>query len=151
LIEVRENILNPKAGGICTINEAKTVYNSGGPVQIANFAESSRSSDKVGFSFDVKHQGTGDLYEKDTICNKETRAFEDRVHVKVDAGVPGVACTGLSAGTEGFVKLFGGTKPISCTLTVPNPSDYELPVTITLGYDYEVSQATQILVKHSGE
>lgn len=147
---VRENILNPKAGGVCTINEDKAVYNSGSPVQITGFTESARASDKVGFSFTVAHQGTGDLYEQDTLCNKQ-RAFEDRVYVKVDAGIPGVACSGLGGGTEGFVKLFGGSKPITCTITIPNPSDYELPVTITLGYDYEVGQSTQILVKHSGE
>lgn len=147
---VRENILNPKAGGVCTINEPKTVYNSGAPVQVTDFTESARASDKVGFSFTVTHQGTGDLYEQDSLCNKE-RAFEDKVHVKVDIGMAGLACSGLGGGTEGFVKLFGGTKPITCTVTIPNPSDYELPVTITMGYDYEVGQSTQILVRHSGE
>jgi hypothetical protein len=147
---VRENILNPKEGGICEINEDKTVYNSGSPVQITGFTESARASDKIGFSFNVEHQGTGDIYEQDTLCNKE-RALEDRVYVKVDAGMAGVSCSGLDGGTEGFVKLFGGTKPVQCTLTVPSPADYEVPVTITLGYDYEVGQTTQILVKHSGE
>ncbi len=147
---VRENLLNPKENGICEINEAKTVYNSGAPVQVTEFAESARSSDKIGFSFNIAHQGTGDVSEKDTVCNS-ARALEDRVYVKVDAGMTGVACSGLGGGTEGFVKLFGGTKPVQCTLTIPNPSDYEVPVTITLGYDYEVGQSTQILVKHSGE
>ncbi len=149
---VRENILTPRAGGICEINEAKTVYNSGSPVQVASLTESARSSDKIGFTFIVQHMGTGDIYEKDTLCNKQSRAFEDRVHVSVDAGISGLSCSGLSdGGTEGFVKLFGGSKPISCTLTLPTPSDYKLPVTITLGYDYEVGQSTQILVKHAGE
>ncbi len=147
---VRENILNPKAGGVCIINDDKAVYNSGAPVQITGFTESARSSDKIGFSFNVEHQGTGDIYEQDTTCNKE-RAFEDRVYVKVDAGIPGLACSALGGGTEGFVKMFGGIKPVQCTLTVPSPSDYELPVTITIGYDYEVGQSTQILVKHTGE
>jgi hypothetical protein len=147
---VRENILNPQTGGVCTINEDKTVYNSGAPVQVSDFSESARASDKVGFSFTVGHQGTGDLYEQDTLCNKE-RTFEDKVYVKVDIGMPGLSCSGLGGGIEGPVKLFGGSKPITCTVTIPSPSDYELPVTITLGYDYEVGQSTQILVKHSGE
>jgi hypothetical protein len=147
---VRENILSPKPG-ICIINEDKRVYNSGAPVQATSLTESARSSDKIGFSFTIQHQGTGDIYEQDTLCNKASRAFEDRVYVKVDAGIPGLACSGLSQTTEGFVKLYGGSKTISCTLTIPSPSDYELPVTITLGYDYEVGQSTQILVKHSGE
>lgn len=150
---VRENILNPRAGGICEINEAKTVYNSGAPVHVATLTESARSSDKIGFTFTIQHMGTGDIYEKDTTCDKSSRAFEDRVYVVVDAGGNGVSCSGLgeAGGTEGFVKLFGGTKPVSCTLTIPNPGDYKLPVTITLGYDYEVGQSTQILVKHAGE
>ncbi len=148
---VRENILNPKAGGICTINEGKTVYNSGAPAQVTSLTENARSSTKVGFSFTIQHQGTGDVYEQDTLCNKESRTFEDRVFVSIDAGIPGLSCSGLDAGTSGSIKLFGGAKTISCTLTIPSPSDYELPLTITLGYDYEISQSTQILVKHTGE
>lgn len=150
---VRENILNPQEGGICTINEAKTVYNSGAPVHVATLTENARSNDKIGFTFAIQHLGTGDIYEQETLCNKESTAYEDRVYVSVDAGVEGLSCSGLGegGGTEGFVKLFGGTKTVSCTLTLPNPSDYKLPLTITLGYDYEVSQSTQILVKHAGE
>jgi len=145
---VRENILNPKAGGVCEINADKTVYNSGGPIQISEFSESARASDKIGFSFTIAHQGSGDLYERDTLCNND-RQFEDRIYVTVDVGISGLACSGLGGGSEGFVKLFGGSKPITCTVTIPTPSDYELPVTVTLGYDYEVGQSTQILVKHS--
>ncbi len=148
---VRENILNPKSGGVCTINEDKTIFNSGAPVQVTGLTENARSSDKIGFSFTIQHQGTGDIYEQDTLCNKEARTFEDRIFVNVDAGVQGLSCSGLDTGTSGSVKLFGGTKTISCTLTVPNPSDYQLPLAITIGYDYEVSQSTQILVKHAGE
>ena len=148
---VRENILNPQAGGICTINEAKTMYNSGAPIQVTSLTESARSSDKVGFSFTITHSGTGNIYEQDTLCNKESKSFEDRLYVSVDAGIPGLICSGLSEGTEGFVKMFGDTKTISCTLTIPNPGDYELPVRIELGYDYESSTSTQILVKHAGE
>lgn len=147
---VRENILNPKEGGICEINEDKTVFNSGAPIQLTEFTESKRSSDKIGFSFNVAHQGTGDIYEQDTLCNNE-RSLENKVYIKVNAGMAGVACSGLDGGTEGFVKLFSGIKTIQCTLTIPSPADYEVPVTITLGYDYEVGQTTQILVKHAGE
>jgi len=149
---VRENILNPKLGGICVINEQKPVFNSGAPVQISSVTENARSSTKIGFTFTVQHVGTGSVYEQNTICNKASRAYENEVYVKVDAGVPGVSCSGLGGegATEGSVKLFGGSKVVSCTLTLANPSDYKLPVTITLGYDYEVSQSSQILVKHAG-
>lgn len=147
---IRENILNPKPG-ICTINEAKKVYNSGAPVQITSLTESARSSDKIGFSFTISHSGNGHIYEKDSLCNKESMSFEDKVYVIVDAGISGLSCSGLSEGTEGSVKLFNGEKTVSCTLTVPNPSDYELPLRIELGYDYESSASTQILVKHTGE
>lgn len=150
---IRENILSPKAGGICEVNEAKKVFNSGGPVQITEFSESARASDKVGFSFKVRHQGAGNIYEPASVCSKETRAFEDRVSVKVEAGVPGLACSGLgdAGATEGTIKLFGGEKVVTCTLTLASAGDYKLPLTITLGYDYESSTSTQILVKHTGE
>ncbi len=148
---VAENILAQKNTEICKVNEAKEVFNSGAPVQVSSLTESARSSSKIGFTFTVEHKGTGDIYEKDTMCNKESRVFEDRVYVKVDAGVEGVACSGLDQQTEGFVKLVGGSKVVSCTLDVANPSDYKLPIAITLGYDYEVGQSTQIVVKSSGE
>lgn len=149
---VRENILNPEAGGICTINQDKTVFNSAAPIQVTSFKENARSKNKIGFTFTIAHVGTGDVFEQDTLCKREARRFEDKIFVKVTSETGNLECSGLSgpALQEGTVTLYGGTKPITCTLEVAAPRDFETPITIELGYDYEEDIITQIIVKHSG-
>ncbi|MBI4148175.1 hypothetical protein HY490_02695 [Candidatus Woesearchaeota archaeon] len=150
---VRGNILNPPEGGICNINENKQVFNSGAPVQIENFQESARAKDKIGFSFDVKQRGTGEVFEKRSRCDRTQRKNEDRVYVIVDSRIAGLTCTGLqSSGTkaEGFVTLFDDTKLITCTQPITSKSDFEQVVSIEATYDYEEFAQTEITVKSSG-
>jgi len=151
---VRENILNPIAGGICEINEDKPFANSGAPVQIANVKESARAKDKIAFTFDVKHVGTGAVYEKESTCDKTTRTPADRVHLLVETRVPGLTCSQLNPTregvVEGFRKILDGSSTITCTQTVSR-GDYELPLTITLTYDYETTVQTDVTIKHTGE
>jgi hypothetical protein len=152
LLCIRKNPLNPKEGGICKINEEKQVFNSGAPVQVTSLKESARARDKVGFVFTVEHKGEGSVFELDQNCDETTTRFNDKIHVKVDTGMTGLSCSGLSGGdTEGDVILYGGSKPISCTQMITSPGDYNLPVTIELTYDYENSVETSLTVKHTGE
>ncbi|MEM3154932.1 MAG: hypothetical protein QW165_05230 [Candidatus Woesearchaeota archaeon] len=151
---VRENLLTPRAGGICEINEDKRVFNSGAPVQVANFRESTRARDKIGFSFEVKNIGTGNVFERNKMCDRSERKNENRVFVIVETGLSGLQCTGLETsgrGAEGFVTLYGGTKIVTCTQSVSTRSDYEQLVNIELIYDYEQSIQSSITVKSSGE
>ncbi len=151
---VLSNILNPKEGAICAINEDKQVFNSGAPLQIQNVRESARAKDKVGFSFEVRKAGTGQVYEKKSKCNKTDRKNENRVHITVDSKMDGLTCTGLtSAGTkaEGFVTLFDGIKLITCTQPVTTKTDFEQVVGISTVYDYEDFVQTELTVKSSGE
>jgi len=147
----REDILDiaNDENAICEINDEKTVYNSGAPVQIENFKETARGTNKIGFNFDIKHKGSGDIFEKASVCDDSDRKFEDVVYVTVDTGLPGLSCSSLDSGTEGSMKLYGGHKTISCTQEVSNPTDFEKPVTITVEYDYEEDKTTEIIIKHS--
>jgi len=151
---IRANILTPEAGGICEINEGKPVFNSGAPVQIANVRESTRARDKIGFSFEVVNVGTGEVFERETACDRSTRAKADRVFVIVKTNMPGISCTGLSTtGTraEGYVTLFSNTKIITCSQTVTSRTDFEQLLSIEAIYDYEEFQQTTLTVKSSGE
>lgn len=151
---VRENILAPEAGGICEINEAKPVFNSGAPVQIASIKESARAKDKISFTFEITNAGTGDTFERGSVCDTSTRAKQDRVYVIVDTGMPGISCTGLStSGTkaEGFTTLFGGKKVVTCTQAVTTRTDFEQQINIEIVYDYEQYIQTDLTVKSSGE
>src|SRR3989338_7050642 len=90
---VREDLLTPKSGGICEINQDKPVFNSGAPVQFSNFKESTRAKDKVGFTFEVRNVGGGSIFERSSICNRNDRKMENRVYVVVSSGISGVQCT----------------------------------------------------------
>jgi hypothetical protein len=148
------NNLQPEAEEICVVNEEKPVFNSAGPVQVSRITESARARDKIGLSFEISNAGTGDIFERGSVCDRSTRAKENRVYVIVDAGLPGLQCTGLTTtGTkaEGFTTLFEGKKIVTCTLPVPTRSAYEKQWSIEVTYDYEEFKQTQITVKSSGE
>ena len=151
---VRENILNPAPEGICEITGAKPAFNSGGPIQFSNFKESARARNKIGFSFEVKNVGGGDVFAKRTLCDKTQRKNKDSVYVKVDTNLPGLSCTGLETSgktAEGYITLFDGSKIVTCTQTVDTRTDFEQLITIDAEYDYEEYQQTAITVKSSGE
>ena len=74
---------------VCVISEKKTVYSSSAPVQIENFKEEVAGTDKVTFSFDIVHRGTGAVSKKDTSCSDET-IDKDKVWVEVNSGLAGL-------------------------------------------------------------
>lgn len=147
---VREDNLETEEG-VCEVNEDKKVYNSGSPVQVTTFKEAARAKNKVSFTFDITHKGNGNIYRKETKCESE-RKNEDVVWVSVEAGIDGeLKCSGLSDGTdtEGYAKLYEGTKPIICTQETDTENDYETPVVIKIKYDYKENKETEVLVKHT--
>jgi hypothetical protein len=151
---VRENLLTPRTGGICELNEDKSVFNSGAPVQVTNFREATRAKDKVGFSFEVKNVGTGSVFQRNSMCDRSERKNENRVYVIVETGLSGLQCTGLETagrGAEGFVTLYDGSKIVSCAQSISSRSDYEQLINIETIYDYEQSIQSTIVVKNSGE
>ena len=151
---VRENILNPEAGGICEINEDKPVFNSGAPVQVGTVKETARAKDKIGFSFEITNAGSGAIFERGSVCDRSSRAQENRVYVIVNSGMPGLQCTSLTtSGTkaEGFSTIFEGKKIVTCTQTVTSRTDFEQLVDIEVIYDYEEYKQTTLTVKSSGE
>ncbi|RMD58378.1 hypothetical protein D6825_01060 [Candidatus Woesearchaeota archaeon] len=149
---VRKNLLSPRPGGICSVSEAKQVHNSGSPVHIQNLKQTTRSGNKIGFSFEVANIGSGELYERNSNCDKTNRKSSNRAYLIVNTGLSGLQCTGLNPvqdGAEGWITLYGGRKQISCTQTISNPADYEQLINIEAIYDYSQSAQTNIIVKSS--
>ncbi len=150
-----DNLDSTTEGRVCKVTETKTVYNSGAPVHIENFKEIPSAKDKVRFTFDVVHKGTGDIYKKSTTCSKDTRADENKVWVEVQSTIAGsISCSNLADGsdTNGYVRLYSqGKNTVSCTQQVTTNSDYETPINIKLQYDYEQTKTTEILIKHLPE
>ncbi|MBI4140410.1 hypothetical protein HY485_01090 [Candidatus Woesearchaeota archaeon] len=150
---VRSNILSPEAGGICEINQDKAVFNSGGTLQFGTLTESARAKDKVGFTFEIKKAGAGDVFEKESSCDRTQKNKADKVFVKVDTKMNGVSCSGLTSSgsvASGFVTLFDGSKVISCTQPASSRTNFEQLVSLEAGYDFENFAQTTITVKSSG-
>lgn len=151
LICITRDILDTTYDKVCRVNEAKTVQNSGAPIQVSNFMESPRGKDKVQFSFDVNHMSNGNFFRAGSKC-EYTTANERVVHVSVNTNLPGLKCTGLNDGTDtsGFVTLFGGSpRKVTCSQDAASTSDYEQVVNIEVTYDYLTSVETRMLVKHA--
>ena len=150
---VLSDILNPPLGAICEVNEAKTVFNSGSPVQISNFKESARARDKIGFTFDVLNGGVGEIFERNSRCDRVQRQRANRVFLTIETNLPGLTCTGLettTTGAQGFTTLYSGIKTVSCTQPVTGRADFEQMVRIEAVFDIEESTTTEIVVKSSG-
>lgn len=153
---IKEDLQKPNDAEVCTINGAKAVSSSGAPVQISDLKEFAGGPNAVRFTFKVVAANTGgEVSERASEC-AETYLFEDRVYVTVDTGMAGdLSCsgfvgTGVTTGTtEGFVKLSGGSRQITCTQTVTDneKADYVKAITITAEYDYKSSTQTNVLVK----
>ena len=136
---------------VCTLDEIKTAYNSGGPIQILNFEETPRGKEEISFTFEIWHQGTGEVYELSSLCDDSIQT-SDRVYIAIDTGISGLECTGLTGGDQssGYINLYEGKRSVTCTQDVSGATgDYEKVVEIITQYDYEQAITTNVLVKHA--
>jgi hypothetical protein len=151
---VRNDLLSTTAGGVCNVNEAKPVFNSGAPLQVTNVQQSAVGKDKLRISFEIKKPGSGEIYRKESNGCELTRD-KNKVHVRVDAGMEGLSCTGFDVrsgkGVEGDVTLYDGTKIITCDQQINQKGDYETELKIDLSYDHLQSATEEIKVRHAPE
>lgn len=154
---VLRDLLNVRDDSICDPSGSKPVYSSGAPVQLSNFRQTIGGKDKIGFSFDVVHMGNGNLFKYGDGSDaaecpsdpSQRRRNENKVFVRVDPRMGSIKCSGLDGGSNGFVTLVNGKRPIMCTLELsPDRSDFEGELEITLDYNYQDNKDTEILVKH---
>ncbi|RMF55273.1 hypothetical protein D6745_02545 [Candidatus Woesearchaeota archaeon] len=142
---------------VCFVNEQKTVYNSGSPIQVASLTESAQGNDKIAFTFELQHRNVGLISRLGTECS-DTIQDEDTIYVEVDTGLSGTLdCNGLDGPNEagrdsGEVKLFNGHRIIRCVqqLSMPINSEFKKLVTIKAEFDYKDHVTTPVLVKHAG-
>lgn len=148
----RENMIDTTKPGACVVSEPKLVYSSRAPVQVVAFKESAMGKNKILIEFALTHDGNGRIFSKGTTCDSAI-ANRDKVYVKVDTGLPGLKCSGFSGGTdsEGFVKLYGDSVPVTCSQQIDTKTDFEKIVKITVDYDYQDDKTVDLIVKQSGE
>lgn len=161
---VLENMVDVADDAICDPSESKSVFSSGSPIGVTSFRQNVAGTDRIQFSFDLAHSGSGNVFEPSTPvdCPKDItqrRTKEDQVKVTVDTGLtPGTLnCVGLSdiivspttATQEGVVRLINGKRTITCTQTLDDPrTDFKRNVDITIDFNYFDSTDQEVLVKH---
>ncbi len=148
---VRQNVLSVDKDAVCQVNEEKTVYNSGAPIQVTKFTEQPSGSDKIRYLFTISHKGSGRVYLPGSRCPRSDRSAENKIHFKIDSNVADLSCNGLigGSGKEGDVLLNNGERVIQCVQQTSSSLDYIDTITITLTYDYKQSIDKNLLVKKS--
>ena len=160
---VLENLINPADDAICVPSEEKRVYSSSSPLQVTSFRQAIVGRDKIQFSFDIVHSGSGDVFALGgdaSSCPKENRRrYEDLVEVIVDTGLTSgdssdLTCAGLDTtplvySRAGPVKLIDGRRTITCTQNILSyGNDFKKVVDITLIFNYLDNVDQEVLVKH---
>jgi hypothetical protein len=157
---ILQDLLNKQKNPVCDPNAGKGVMSSSSPVQISGFRQAVVGKDKISFSFDVVHSGSGSIYRVDNgraradcpFDARDMRVNEDLVKVTVTAeGLNSITCN-LDGGssTTGYVKLISGRRPVTCTVDLTNQhtSNFEKIVDIKAEFNYKESKDTKVLVKH---
>ena len=136
---------------ICSTTELKETFNSGSPIQVANFKETPRGNDQIAFTFDIIHMGTGKIFGQNSGCDNSIEN-KDKVFITVDTGIDGLEC-GITGGSSnsGDVTLYEGKRSVTCSQSVASASDdFEKVTEITVDFDYMQEILTHVLVKHAG-
>lgn len=159
LLCVLSDLINYRDDRFCDPSGNKPIYSSGSPIHVTNFRQSVSGKDKIGFNFDISHNNNGNVFKLGdgsdfADCPKDSRERRNalnKVYVKVKTGIPNLKCVGLSggSGTEGYVRLTGGTRSVACYQGLgADRIDGNKEVTVTLEYNYEDYIESNILVKH---
>jgi hypothetical protein len=155
---VLRDLVNVDSDDVCDPSESKTLFSSGSPINIGSFRQTVAGQNKISFSFDVSHTGSGKVFKEGDSTSpaancpsdpRETREKENRVLVAVNTGLPNLRCVGLSGSTSGFVTLVNKKRTVTCTQELdPGRNDFETNVEITADFNYEDSSEQKVLVKH---
>lgn len=156
---ILQNLIDIKPNALCNPNEEKRVDSSGSPVQVSNFRQNVVGQDKIVFSFDVEHSGSGTIYRDQGadalagVCPRDDaarrRASMDKIHVMLTNRNIDVTSQ-CSVETDQFIRLIDGRRTVTCNLdlTGQHQTDYESLVNIQLDFNYDESKTAKVLVKH---
>ncbi len=151
--------LTKVTAGVCDIKGSKSVFSSGGPVQVVSFEEAVGGQKKVILKFKIKTTGTGTIYKPDTTwtagsnpttqatCKRGDFQTEDFVRVTVNSGVAGLSCSGWGGALTKDVRLTNGEASVTCIQSGVEV-DAVQKVNIQLEYNHLITASTRILVKH---
>ncbi len=154
-----ENLVDVADDAICDPSEPKNIFSSGSPLGVPAFRQTVVGKDKIQFSFDIVHSGSGDVFDPTDVADcptasKDRRTKENKVDVNVNTGITSgnLKCSGFDAVTDGDASftttLVNGKRTITCTQSLTSASDFIGPVVIKLDFNYLGSIQKEVLVKH---
>ncbi|MDP7457270.1 MAG: hypothetical protein QGH47_00955, partial [Candidatus Woesearchaeota archaeon] len=154
---VLENMIDIIDDAPCDPSESKSVFSSASPVGVTAFRQNVVGKDKIQFSFDIVHSGSGDVFaftdfagtdENCPVLPSTRRSKEDKVKVTIDTGIPktvsALSCVGGFSDTpdvdvtsqQGIVKLVNGKRTVTCAQAITSPTDFIKSVEIELDFNY---------------
>ena len=148
--------LTETSGTVCAVNENKVIESSSAPIQVENLQENVAGTDKITFSFEVVHRGTGAISMLTTGTSGLDCSDELGEKNKVKVLVTGLEelvdgtldCGGIDA--NDYATLYGGKRIVRCTADLKaRTNDFERKVFVDLEYNYKEHKDTSILVKHA--
>jgi hypothetical protein len=136
----------PSEEAYCTVNEEKTIYNSGAPIQIKKFVEMPAGRDTVDYIFTIEHVGSGRFFTPGSRC---TDMQEGKLFFKIQSDVATFSCQPVgTGGMEGEVYLGDdGMIDIRCTQMFKSETDSPDQIRLEILYDYQIIKKTPFLVK----
>jgi len=156
---VLTNQIDVTDNAICNPSGSKAVFSSGSPIGVTGFRQSVIGTDKIQLSFDIVHQGSGDVFDPTTVAdcpkdptNRRNKVDEIRVTVKTGLAANKLKCVGLTdtaTQSSEVIKLVNGKRTITCTQELDTGrNDFKKTVDITIDFNYLDSTDKEILVKH---
>ena len=141
-------------------NSIKEIQNTGAPIKITNFKEYPYGESSIQFQFDIVHKPTSNnanVYEVGSIDSQckingnyvssiEALHKKDRVTYKVSTNLQGLNCEGTWSGIN-TVTLTNNIYTVTCTQDTTGQSQYNLPLSIELNYDYVDRKEVKIEVE----
>ncbi len=141
---LRKDIARRSREAECTVDEHKTIENSGAPIQVTSLNEMKGGSNKIRVIFNIENVGEGTVYEKGSFSSgscSEDMSKEDRLNVEIRP-VSGInfKCARLGGGASGVIKLnTEGKSVVTCEADTSGLQEtaFEDPLNINLDYVYK--------------
>lgn len=139
---------DPRDTEVCNLDETKTSYSSGAPIQIISVTEKPAAAGKVSLSFEVENVGSGDS----AIPGQEFNTRYNQVQYKIIPDTEASKWKCAAAGRENQARFTEDTATIICTLkdALAKGEKYTKEVVLEIEYDYrDVIQASLRVKKSS--
>jgi len=111
---ILENMITVADNAICNPRGKKKVFSSGSPVQVTGFRQTVAGQNKIQFSFDIRHVGTGKVFRNDLPSSAavgcpqglaQRREQENVFSLEIDTGITNtLICVGI--GTDSNLIFF---------------------------------------------